>query len=333
MKNELNSLEDILYQLESETDKETKNKNKKHKLSREDLTLNHLLISAAKHNTEDFDKLKKIKEFKCPVCKKVKYTSTKLLYNHVIKEHSSEIPDNMPVEQYVFNLRNNKTCGKCVICGNPTEWNPKTCKYHRICSEDCKKKYIEETRKRLLRTHGTEDLSKDPEHQKKMLDSRKISKPYKFKDGKEIMTNSSYEYDLLRYIEEVLGYTSTDIQPCAIIFKYQFEGKEHFYIPDFYMPDYNLIIEVKDEGSKASFIARMRQMDIAKYTEVTKSGKYNFITVVGKDYVKLVEVLDYLKNKAYNTDASKKLIIEIDKKNYKNIDVPKKYRLEAANRS
>lgn len=323
-----NSLEELTHKVafklydESENKEEFKNKFSKYLIekpkkkirSTESLDLNSFLKFASKHNTEEFIKLAKEKQYKCPICKKVKYNSSKLLYNHVLKEHSDEIPNNMPVEQYVFNIKNKKECGKCVICGKPTEWNPKTNKYHRLCSEECKKKYIEEARRRLMRTYGTDDLSKDPEHQKKMLDNRKISKPYKFEDGKEIIANSSYEYDFLKYMDTVQGYSSTDIQSCDIVFNYEFEGKSHFYIPDFYMPDYNLIIEVKDEGSKANFIPRMRLMDLEKYKKVIESQKYNFITVVGKDYSKLVEVLEYLKNKDYNTDETKRLIIEIDKK-------------------
>ena len=303
---------------------------KKRRLSTESLDITSFIRYANRNNAEEFSKLKKEKSYKCPICKTVKYSSSQLLYNHVIKMHSDEIPDEMPVEQYIFNIRNKKTCGKCVICGKPTEWNPKTNKYHRICSEECKNKYIQEARQRLLKTHGTDDLSKDPEHQKKMLDSRKISKPYKFSDGKEIIANSSYEYDFLKYMDTVQGYSSTDIQPCDIIFEYEFENKKHFYIPDFYMPDFNLIIEVKDMGSKASFIPRMREMDLAKYKKVIEMHKYNFITVIGKDYSKLIEVLDYLKNIDYTNDENKTLIIEIDKKNYGNLAVPKEYKLKQA---
>lgn len=282
---------------------------------------NDLLKGFTSTHETDTDAKKKTKIFKCPVCKK-KYTSAKFLENHVLQEHSDLIPRNMPVAQYIFNLKNKKEHGNCVICKRPTNWNEKINKYHRFCSQKCKDAYIKEARARLVRVYGTDNLAKDPEHQKKMLENRKISKKYTFNDGGVINCVGSYEYDFIKYCDEVMGFGSKDIidpSHSNILFRYEFENKERFYIPDYYMPDYNLLIEIKDKGDNnhENIKIRMKAMDNEKFRAVIESNKYNFITICGKDYTKFVELIEYLKSESLDEKADNKLIISIDQSVYK----------------
>lgn len=269
----------------------------------------------------DTEAKKKTKIFKCPVCKK-KYNSAKFLENHVSQEHNDMIPREMPVAQYIFNLKNKKEHGNCVICKKPTLWNEKINKYHRFCSDKCKEVYIKEAKARLMRVYGTDNLAKDPEHQKKMLENRKISKKYTFSDGGVINCVGSYEYDFIKYCDEVLGLGSKDIIDPShndILFRYEFENKERFYIPDYYLPDYNLLVELKDAGDNnhPNIKMHMKAMDNEKFRAVIESNKYNFITICGKDYSKFVELIDYLKSKSLNEKSDDKLIISIDQNVYK----------------
>lgn len=272
------------------------------------------------HET-DTEAKKKVKIFKCPICKK-KYTSAKFLENHVLQEHTDMIPRDMPVAQYIFNLKNKKEHGNCVICKRPTSWNEKINKYHRFCSQKCKDIYIKEARARLMRVYGTDNLAKDPEHQKKMLENRKISKKYTFSDGGTINCVGSYEYDFIKYCDEVMGFGSKDIVDPShnnILFRYEFENKERFYIPDYYMPDYNLLIEIKDKGDNnhENIKIHMKAMDSEKFRAVIESNKYNFITVCGKDYSRFVELIEYLKSESLDEKSDNKYIISIDQNVYK----------------
>ena len=272
-------------------------------------------------NTHDtLTNVKKEKSYRCPVCKKAKYTSPKLLENHVLIEHENEVPPQMPVAQFIFNLNNKKTHGSCVICKKETSWNPEINKYHRFCSEACKKKYVLEAKQRLMRVYGTDNLAKDPEHQKKMLENRKISKKYTYDDGSNINCVGSYEYDFIRYNDEVLGIGSGSIEPCNILFKYEFEGKERTYIPDFYIPSLNLIIEIKDKGDNnhPNIKIHMKEMDMEKFKAIVEANKYNFIVVAGKDYEHYTEMIDYLKSRDLNEKDNNKFLIDIPKEVYKN---------------
>lgn len=289
--------------------------------STEFLNTNNLLKGFTSTHETDNDMKKKVKIFKCPICKK-KYTSAKFLENHVLQEHSDMIPREMPVAQYIFNLKNKKEHGNCVICKRPTTWNEKINKYHRFCSPKCKDIYVKEARARLMRVYGTDNLAKDPEHQKKMLENRKISKKYTFSDGGSINCVGSYEYDFIKYCDEVMSFGSKDIVDPShnnILFRYEFENKERFYIPDFYLPDYNLLIEIKDKGDNnhENIKIHMKAMDNEKFRAVIESNKYNFITICGKDYSKFVELIEYLKSESLDDKADNKLIISIDQSVYK----------------
>ena len=67
-----------------------------------------------------------------------------------------------------------------------------------------------------------------------------------------------------------------------------------YYIPDFFMPKYNLIIEIKDASKyPIDSKAKMRMKESA----VIKLDKFNFIKIVEKDYS---DFDDLLKNLAEN---------------------------------
>lgn len=170
---------------------------------------------------------------------------------HLEKKHSEMIPLDMEPFQFYYFLKTGKKEGKCVMCGKPTGWNPKTNKYHRFCNDPaCKEKYIATFRNRMIGKHGKITLLNDPEQQKKMLANRKISGVYKWsKDGKEVPYTGSYELDFLEFLDLVMDYESSDIMsPSPHTYYYVYEGKRHFYIPDFFIPSLNLEIEIKDGG-------------------------------------------------------------------------------------
>ena len=54
-----------------------------------------------------------------------------------------------------------------------------------------------------------------------------------------------------------------------------------WYIPDFYLPKYNLVIEIKD-GSK--YPQDSKRKSLLKDKAVIKADKFNYIKIVDKNY-------------------------------------------------
>lgn len=261
------------------------------------------------------DAQRKQKIYKCPDCP-AKYKSVNLLYKHVETEHPDNIPEGMGVDQYVFNRRNNKEYQLCVICKqNKTEWNSEKCRYERYCSDECRAKARAEWEKNYKRKHGTTNPMEDPEYQKKLQEGRGISKKYVFPDGNEIVCMGTYEYDFISYAVEKYQLKSTDIINCPEVFYYTYDEQQHYYMPDFYMPEYNLIIEIKDGGDNPNKHPKIVAVDKVKETlkdqAVIDSKRYNYIKIVNKEYKDFDELMTYFKEKTIDENSDEKFIIII----------------------
>ena len=268
------------------------------------------------------------KIFKCCDCND-KFQSLNVLYKHILNKHGNNIPENTPVEQYYFNRRRNMAHGPlCVICKKKyTEWNPKTCKYHRFCSEECRKKAGELFKKNYRSKNGKDQDISDPDYQRKLIRGRRISGVYKFSKGGEIEYNSSYERHFLDYLDNVLGFTVNEIEKCPIEFKYKWtdpdtkEEKILLYIPDYYMRDFNLIIEIKDGGDNPNMHPKIQRIDKSKEkckdAAVIMSKSYNYIKIVNKDYDDFNTILEELRDRKFNESSDNKLIISIPEEVYK----------------
>lgn len=231
--------------------------------------------------------MRKVSVYKCPVCG-MRFKSLSGWGEHIERLHPDTIPDGYSVARYFYYVDTGKTHGSCVQCHKPTEWNETTGKYSRYCSDpNCKKKYCAEAKKRMVDKYGVPHLLNDPDQQRKMLASK--SKPYKFRDGGSVLYLSSYEKDFLMTCEFVLGLKSKDIMgPSPHTYTYMYEGKQHFYIPDFYIPDLNLEIEIKDGGDNESHATHIveydRKTEKIKDEVMIKNPKVNYFKVVNKEY-------------------------------------------------
>ena len=252
------------------------------------------------------------KTFKCPYCHK-KYIEKPALYNHMDKSHKEYISEEFPPSRIYFNFINKKTVGKCTICGKETDWNEVTERYNRFCSEKCKKHYVEEFQKRMIKVHGktTQQMLQDPDMQKKMLSNRKISGKYKWSDGSaEIQYVGSYELDFLKFLDLFMNFESEDIiSPAPQTFYYDDNGTRRFYIPDFYIPSINTLVEVKDgQDNKAQYNNRLER-DAKKEKlkdEIMRNQKeYNFVKVVNKDNSIFLNFLMELKNNTGDVEEKK----------------------------
>lgn len=96
----------------------------------------------------------------------------------------------------------------------------------------------------------------------------------------DLTYQGTYELDFLeRYYNKVTIEKTNPIQ-------YQLNENTHYYHPDFYLPDYNLIIEVKSSYTYEYDLDK----NIAKKEYSIKSG-FNFIFIIDKDYSELESIL------------------------------------------
>ena len=170
--------------------------------------LNLLLIKLTKEH-------RKMTNFKCNLCGK-RYKTRQELETHLENEHKDELNGLSP-RQYLFNYRNKKDHGTCVMCKRKTEWNEETGRYERFCSEKCRKDYREMFKKRMNKKYGTTHLLNDPDIQKKMLANRKISGTYTWNNGYKHTYTGSYEKDFLEFMEDAIKWKNpSDIMMPAL---------------------------------------------------------------------------------------------------------------------
>lgn len=231
--------------------------------------------------------------FVCKVCKE-KYSTLEGLYSHLEEEHSSLIPPNMTTAHYYYYLKTGRKHGNCVMCKGPTKFNEKTKKYHRFCDNPkCKQDYKEIVDKRMIGVYGKVNLLNDPEQQRKMLMNRSISGHYNF-DGVDKPYVGSYELDFLKTMDLFFDWDPNDIvSPSPHTYYYEYEGKKHFYIPDFYIMSLGLEIEVKDGGDNPNMHHKIQDVDKEKEKlkdKVMHTQKINhYIKLTNKNYYNLFE--------------------------------------------
>lgn len=256
------------------------------------------------------------KVFKCPFCNK-KYMNKPALYSHIEKEHPSEIPTGMPVSQAYFNAKYNKTHGRCVMCSKPTKWNESVERYERLCSAECKQKYRDDFRQKMIKRYGKECLLDDPEQQKKMLANRSISGMYEWSDGKSKFSyTGSYEKDFLQFLDKFMRFSPNDIiAPAPQVFKYMDGDKERFYIPDFYIASINTLVEIKDGGSNPNMHTHRTGNDARKEAlkdeVMRKQTQYNYVKITDKDYSIFINFLIALKDERIKETECRRPVISI----------------------
>jgi len=229
------------------------------------------------------------------------------LIDHIEKEHASSIPDGWNAARFENYLRTGKTEGHCIYCKKITGWNNATGKYNRMCGEEaCKKKAYELAQKNYIGLHGKPYSINNPEQQKKMVYGKKSSGKYVFVDeetGKkyEAMYDSSYGKDFFEMIDTFLSWDGADIiAPSPHTYYYNYEGQDHFYIPDAYSTSLNLEIELKDGGDNPNKHPKIQAVDKVKERlkdQVMDSlkGQVNYIKICNKDYSEFFAMLSRLK--------------------------------------
>lgn len=248
----------------------------------------------------------------CPLCRRKDFKDK--LIRHIEKDHEDIIGD-ISAEQFLYD-KTHPGSGKCIVCGNKTDWNEKTGKYHRLCSNPrCKEEMRAKFKKNMIRVHGKVSLLDDAAHQAKMLANRSISGTYVYSDGTKFTYTGSYEHKAIEFMDKVLHCSSKDIiMPGPVIDYTDQYGNSRQWITDIYYVPYNLIIEVKDGGNNPN----NRQMDeyrakqVSKEAELIKLGEYNYLRLVDNKFVQLMEVLALLKDQEINEPNTNNKVIRIN---------------------
>ena len=249
--------------------------------------------------------------YKCLYCEK-RFERAKLI-NHIDRFHQDMIPEGYSGARLVFDMINKTTGGKCRVCGAPTDWNGT--RYNVLCNNPkCKEKMREEYKRNMLRVKGTYNILNDPEQQKIMLANRKISGKYQHSDGGIIQYTGQYEKAFLEFIDNFLQIPSNDIISPGPTMEYEYEGKKHIYIPDFYLLSINCIIEIKDGGNnvnnrQSSSMIASREKTIEKERIITDRGEFNYLRLTNNQFEQLIDLFMAIKEKIMNGDNSKTIRI------------------------
>jgi len=133
----------------------------------------------------------------------------------------------------------------------------------------------EKTKKTNLERYGFEYSAQNPEIFKKTRSSA-----FKLKNYKNLTYMGTYELDFLETF-----YVKIIIENAKSI-DYMFDGKNKVYFPDYYLPDYNLIVEIK---SSYTYEYEKDQNEAKK--EAAINNGYNFIFIIDKDYTEFLMML------------------------------------------
>ena len=255
-------------------------------------------------NLNIFSSLVKDKKYKCPYCAKI-FKESEQLFFHVQTSHSDEIPSGYTPRHAVYD-KTHPGDHLCQICKlNKCMWNEKTGRYSTICENpSCREEARRRFKENYKKKNGKDHSINDPEIQKEMMKRRKTSGVYKFQDGTVLPYISSFERDFLEFCDLTLNLTTKDLIECPFVFYYEYEGEKHFYLPDFYLKPYDLIIEIKadEDISHPKILAIDKEKEVLKDEAIKKDGNHNYIKICDKNYDAFLDLFNLLKN---DTNAQK----------------------------
>lgn len=240
------------------------------------------------------------RKYSCPWCKRSRTRDQ--LPGHIERNHMDMLPEGFTPLRATFHIVNKKPWDytrPCRICGGATDWDEHKGRYNFLCNKkSCHDAWVQHMHEMMGDKEGSNRPTASKEGLEKMLNARKISGKYKFKDGGEKSYVGSYEKETLKFMDQVLEVKSEDVMTPGPVLEYQYEGKKHYYIPDIMYIPYNLIIEVKDGGKNPNnnkAMSEVRKRSLAKEKFIIDHTDYNYLKLTDKDFSQLLYVFADLK--------------------------------------
>lgn len=144
-------------------------------------------------------------------------------------------------------------------------------KYSYLATEDCQIK----SRKTCNEKYGVDYPSQNYEIHKKQFPKMK-------NHNLGIKYQGSYEKDFLDLCEKL----KISVERGNTI-KYMFNGKEKIYFPDYYIKDFNLLVEIK-----SSYIFNLNREKNIKKREASIMYNYDFLFIIDKKYDKFISIIN-----------------------------------------
>lgn len=134
---------------------------------------------------------------------------------------------------------------------------------------------IEKCKKTWIKKYGVENPAQNLDILNKSYKTRFLIHNYKDTD---LTYQGSYELDFLNNF-----YNKIKTIKNGPSIKYKFNEKNKIYHPDFYIPDLNLIIEIK-----SSWTLNL-DVEYAEKKKATAGSGFDYIMILDKDYTKFIE--------------------------------------------
>ncbi|MCM1230131.1 MAG: hypothetical protein NC489_08360 [Ruminococcus flavefaciens] len=260
----------------------------------------------------------------CYYCKK--YFSTKPdAMKHLDKVHAERLgADGLDSAQACYLTTHTSLYGVCQCspeCKEKTLWNYRSGKPYRISPKpECRARNTARARERLMNARGIDQhtLMSDMEHQRDMRKQKHTSGTYQFKtDNGKVDYESQLDKSFLIFCDRVMNLPSYAVLESPESFPYMDtkENVERWYTPDYYLPDYNLLVEIKEGGdhpnTNPAYLKETRYKVALKDEAMKKQTKYNFIRISGKNYGPFVEMLYNITHQQFDDEKPKKALVVI----------------------
>jgi hypothetical protein len=122
--------------------------------------------------------------------------------------------------------------------------------------------------------------------------------------------------NILKYAINGYALNKINVRDAAldiIITLYKYEGEKHFYIPDFYFPDLELEIEIKDGGSNPNMHHKIQAVDKVKERLKDKvmenQHKVHYIKIPNKSYSRFLKEFSRIRSGSITEDEENEKII------------------------
>lgn len=150
-------------------------------------------------------------------------------------------------------------------------------RYDSVCASN-NKEIREKINGECFKKYGVEHHIQRPDIQRKQLLTMRLRKNYILPSGRSIILRG-YEPDFLKYVfsNSLLKEDEIDYNPMGII--YYMNSEKHYYYPDFYIPKFNLIVEIKSWYTRYKLDSYFQNK-----REATINQGFNYICIVDSNY-------------------------------------------------